>query len=103
MLKIQQDSEMDANAGSSTRNRLLAPSLIDLLDERKAVTSPQELDRLAAKYNMDPSVLESLARFVNSPSADETTVRKVVDEDGAERFLTTVRCFCLFKGSRSNF
>lgn len=93
MLKIQLDSEADANATTSTRNRLLAPTLTDLLDESKAVTSTQELDRIAAKYNMDRTVLDGLIQSVNSPTPDDTKIRKVVDEDGGERFLTTVSAF----------
>jgi len=75
ILKTQQDSETDANAANTTQNRLLAGSLIELLDERKAVRSQLELDQLASKYNIDSSILESLARFVNSPTPDDSKSR----------------------------
>lgn len=68
----------------------MAGSLIELLDERKAVRSRQELNQLASRYNMELSVLESLARFVNSPTPDASKSRKIIDQDNTERFITPV-------------
>jgi len=91
MLKTREESETEANSAEPIQNRLLAVRLIDLLDERKTATSVKDLDRLAERYDIDRSVLESLGRYVNSPSEDQATKRKVVDEDGSERVLTTAK------------
>jgi len=89
MLKTREESETNANSVKTTRNRLLASTLIELLDERKMAASEGDLDRFAARYNIDRDVLERLTRSVNSPSTDESTARKIVDEDGSERILAT--------------
>ncbi|KZT28541.1 hypothetical protein NEOLEDRAFT_1086956 [Neolentinus lepideus HHB14362 ss-1] len=85
--RSRQQSEAEA-ASHPVRNHLLAPALSDLLDDRKRVTSIQELQSLATRYGVDVDKLERLARYVNSPSADEKTRRKVVEQ---EEELTTVK------------
>jgi len=85
--RSRQQSEAEA-ASHPVRNHLLAPALSDLLDDRKRVTSIQELQSLATRYGVDVDKLERLARYVNSPSADEGTRRKVVEQ---EEELTTVK------------
>lgn len=63
--------------------------LSDLLDSRKDVASLAELQKLSKTYAIDPSLLQTLARVVNSPSIGErTTVRSV--EDGEEKVRSKV-------------
>ena len=50
------------------RNRMGASVLVSLLDERKACQSRKDLEELAHAYDIDVSVMETLARFVNAPS-----------------------------------
>ncbi|KAI0709013.1 hypothetical protein C8Q76DRAFT_625951 [Earliella scabrosa] len=77
-------SENEARSSRPTRNRLVAFSLAELLEERKYVTTPQQLENLAKKYDMDLDKLQRLAQRVNSVSVDQSTVKRWVGEDGAE-------------------
>lgn len=77
-------SEVEASSARSTHNKLVAGSLQDLLQERKSLTSRDELHKLAQRYDVDPDKLESIARFVNSPSIDEGSIKRTIGEDGAE-------------------
>ena len=70
---------------------MLAGTLHELLEERKSVTTQEELEKLASRYEIDVDKLESVARFVNSPSVDEASVRKEVDRDGVEQVKMKVR------------
>jgi len=78
-------AEQQATSAKPVRNRLGAVSLSSLLDDRKFVTSQSDLAQLAARYTVDISVLESLARFVNTPSIGEGTVVRTVGDDGQEK------------------
>jgi len=78
-------SEAEARSSRPVQNRLLASSLLDLLQERKSATSTSESELLAQKYGIDLEKLQSVARFVNSPSIDEQSVKKTVGEDGVEQ------------------
>lgn len=84
---------MDAHSARPVRNRLLAASLADLLEERKLVSTPEELKKLAEKYDIDLVKLENIARHVNSPSIDEASVVKRIDDDGSEQMKMTVGRF----------
>lgn len=69
---------------------MLAASLHELLEERKSVSSMEELNKLAKRYDIDITKLQSVARFVNSPSVAEGTVKRTVGDDGAERITWNV-------------
>ncbi|TFK55232.1 hypothetical protein OE88DRAFT_1732488 [Heliocybe sulcata] len=77
----KQQSEAEAASSQRVRNHLLAPALSDLLDQRKHITSPQELQSLADEYGVDVDKLERLARYVNSPSVDERTRSTILKGD----------------------
>ncbi|CCL99234.1 uncharacterized protein FIBRA_01249 [Fibroporia radiculosa] len=77
-------SEAEATSAKPTRNRLVAASITELLQERKSLTTQEELEKLAERYGIDVEALENLARFVNSPSVDKDSVRRTVNEDGIE-------------------
>lgn len=83
-------SEAEATPSNTTRNRLLASSLSELLDERKAVESTKDLQALANKYNIDVDKLESIAQFVTSPSVEESSHQTEVDANGEEIITMTV-------------
>jgi len=85
MLRSRDISEQQAASSTSTRNRLRAGSLFDLLEERKFAKSREEVVSMAEKYDVDKNVLERVALTVNSPSVVEGSLRKVVGEDGEER------------------
>jgi len=91
ILNTQKQSETEAQTGKTKRNHVQAPSLFDALTRLHEVKDEQTLERLAGEYNLDGRVLRELGRTVNVPTPDETTMRTVVDEDGAEVVLKTVR------------
>ncbi|CAL1704234.1 unnamed protein product [Somion occarium] len=78
-------SEAEARSTKAIRNRLLASTLIDLLNRRREVKSLDELKELADRYSIDFDKMENLARFVNSPSIDQDSIKRSVDEDGVEK------------------
>ncbi|KAI5123297.1 hypothetical protein M0805_009318 [Coniferiporia weirii] len=85
-------SEQQASSLTSTKNRMTAGVLYDLLELRKSVKSQAELSKLASRYDIDSEVLESLLAFANTPSIVEGSRRKILEEDGRERF-TTLACW----------
>lgn len=84
-------SEAEARSTKAIRNRLLASTLIDLLNRRREVKSLDELKELADRYSIDFDKMENLARFVNSPSIDQDSIKRSVDEDGVEKVKMKVR------------
>ena len=96
ILRSQQLSEQQASSSTSTRNRIVAASMIDALEERKYAMSQQDLGSIAKKYDLDVDTLENVARTVMSPSILEGSRRTIVDEkNGEERVTMTVSCILL--------
>ena len=97
LLQSRQASEAEAASHAPPRNRLLASALFDALEARKRLSvserSPEELKKLAARHNVDAEVLERLSKVVNTPSEVEGSRRKVVDEEGQERYTVLVSYF----------
>ena len=90
MFESRKLSEEQAGSYESIHNRMTAASLFDLLDARKNVRSRAELQDLAKSFNIDVALLESLARFVNTPSVGEQTSVSGV-ENGEDRIISQVR------------
>jgi len=93
------ESRAKSEASSSSglpKNQLYAFVLSDLLDKRKATKSKTELEKLCEEYGFEAEKLESLARFVNSPSIDNSTIRPAAGKSEEEGFLVTVRLFISF-------
>ena len=84
-------SEQQASSSRTTRNHLVVPALIDLLDEKKLVKTSNGLKQLAEKYNFDLEKLQCVTRYVNSPSIDAESVLRIVNDDGSERTTMKVR------------
>jgi crotonobetainyl-CoA:carnitine CoA-transferase CaiB-like acyl-CoA transferase len=75
-------------SASRTPNRLTAPTLIALLDARKTATTQKEVRQLAHAFDVDLALLESLVKYVNSPSIRPRPEEvRVEDEDD-------VSCLC---------
>ncbi|KAG0705154.1 hypothetical protein DFH29DRAFT_907784 [Suillus ampliporus] len=89
MYRSRLQSEVEASPSHSTRNRLLAASLSDLLESRKTVKSQAELQALAERYHIDVTKLTELARFINTPSIDESTIVRSSNQDGEETLTMT--------------
>ena len=90
MFQTRIRSEDEARSSRQTPNRLVAPQLVEQLEEPKYASSRKEIEDLAKKYSIDVEKLERLARHVNSVSADRDTVRRWVGEDGNENVTMTV-------------
>jgi len=91
ILNTQKQSETEAQKGETKRNHVQAPSLFDALTRLQVAKDESTVERLAGEYNLDGKVLRELGKTVNVPTPDEATARTVVDEDGAEVVLKTVR------------
>ena len=99
ILNAQKQSETEAQTGETKRNHIQAPSLFDALTRLQEAKDDQTVERLAGEYNLEGGVLRELGKIVNVPTPDETTARTVVDEDGAEVVLKTVRLICQPRGA----
>ena len=86
-------SEVEAKPSHPIRNRMLSSTLSNLLDARKSSPSRTDIETIENHYGVDVAKLESLARFVNTPSIDEGSRRKLVDENGVEVITSQVRAF----------
>lgn len=64
--------------------------LSDLLDKRKSVQTREDLAKLAAESGIAPERLERLARFVNSPSIDGSSIRPASGKSEEEGLTATV-------------
>ncbi|KAG5635131.1 hypothetical protein H0H81_012344 [Sphagnurus paluster] len=85
------ESEHEASSHVPIHNRLHAPTLSELMDKRKAAKSTQDIERLAREYGIESTKLESLSRFITSPSVHSGTAQRTVEKDGEETFTMTVR------------
>jgi hypothetical protein len=65
----QLSTQGSSNVGA-IKNRLNAQSIIALLDERKECKNRRQVEELAVAYDVDINVLDTLARWVNSPSVE---------------------------------
>jgi hypothetical protein len=91
ILNTQKQSEAKARRGERDRNNLQASSLFEALAQLQEAKDEQTMEKLAERYNLDAKVLRELGKTVNVPTPDEASARTVVDEDGAEVVLKTVR------------
>lgn len=69
----QSQSQTPSNSTSSSSSRpqdLSVQTITSLLDERKNISTLQELKDLSIAYDIDDKVLDRLFRFYNSPSID---------------------------------
>lgn len=77
-------SEIEARTFQPAKGHIFASNLSDLLEERKAVKNTQELENLAKQYEVNVSKLESLARYVTTPTVDPNSVKRILKDDGSE-------------------
>lgn len=66
---------------------------MDMLDERKAATSRDNLRKLAQKYGLDLEKLESVSKFVTSPSVVANSAATVVQQNGEQNVSTAVSSY----------
>ncbi|KAF8559528.1 hypothetical protein OG21DRAFT_1480297 [Imleria badia] len=84
-------SEAEASGLQTTKDRLLASSLTELLEARKSITGSAELEALAKQYHIDVAKLEQISRVVNTPSIDESTVVRTMGKHGEESVTMMAR------------
>ncbi|CAE6392491.1 unnamed protein product [Rhizoctonia solani] len=89
MIRAREESEQMAASNTMPTNRVLALSLSDLLDARKTAKSTQEIDEIAKSYGVNAQTLQSVSRFVNTPSVDPKNVTRIVGNDGEEKTTMT--------------
>ena len=82
--------EFEASSPYLPKNHLYSSALTELLNQRKSVHGRMDLEKLSKEFGIELDKLESLARFVTSPSVIGTTIHPV-GKDG-EGYMSTVRC-----------
>ncbi|KAF5331143.1 hypothetical protein D9619_005745 [Psilocybe cf. subviscida] len=87
--RAKSELELASATGGTSANRMYASTLSELLDRRKAARNAQELQKLCEEYGIEPSKLESLARFVSSPSINSSTIRPIAGKSEEEGFMAT--------------
>lgn len=69
---------VEEEAETPAPNRLSSQALSNLLDDRKAAATREEVEKLAKEYGMTMEVLEELGRHINAPSVSSI---KSLDEE----------------------
>ncbi|KAJ7046589.1 hypothetical protein C8F04DRAFT_1061008 [Mycena alexandri] len=86
MFNSRSQSENEAAAQNPTQNRIRAPQLSRLLDERKSIRTRREMEFLAARYGLDLEKIDAIAEFLSTPSVHENSALQI-GKDGEERTL----------------
>ncbi|KAJ3541332.1 hypothetical protein NM688_g6100 [Phlebia brevispora] len=84
-------SEVEASSAQTSHNHLLASTLTDLLEDLKYSNSRDDLAALSRRYHIDVDKIESIARFVNTPTVDPDSIVREMGEDGVEN-MTMKAC-----------
>lgn len=70
---------------ADAHNRLDAASLVALLEARRQARSPEDAQRVAARWNVDLALVDRLAAFVNPPTVGPDAV--VEDDQGQQKLV----------------
>jgi hypothetical protein len=82
--------EFEASSSHIPKNHLYSSTLTELLNQRKSAHTQKDLEKLSKEFGIELDKLESLVRFVTSPSVIGATIHSV-RKDG-ERSMSSVRC-----------
>ncbi|KAJ7343665.1 hypothetical protein DFH08DRAFT_873334 [Mycena albidolilacea] len=85
MFDSRVQSENQATASAPTQNRLQAPKLATLLDERKSIRTARDMEFLAQRFGVDLEQLDAISKFVNTPSVQANSAVRVTSKDGQEK------------------
>ena len=85
--------EFESSSPHLPKNHLYSSTLTELLNQRKSAHTQKELEKLSKEFGIELDKLESLVRFVTSPSVIGTAIHSV-GKDG-EGSMSTVRCLCI--------
>jgi hypothetical protein len=89
--------QQDATTTDVTNLRFYASQLSSAFNTRKGTATKDEMRNLADASQIQFDKLESVARFVNTPSVSKGSVRTFVDKDGNETTIAKVRVFKIAK------
>ncbi|KAJ6547374.1 hypothetical protein B0H19DRAFT_1165280 [Mycena capillaripes] len=85
MFDSRVQSEHEAAAPTATQNRVQAPKLTQLLDERKSTRTRRDMEFLAQRYGVDLEKLDAIAKFLSTPSVHQNSAVRIAGKDGQER------------------
>ncbi|XP_006458421.1 hypothetical protein AGABI2DRAFT_64139 [Agaricus bisporus var. bisporus H97] len=89
----QQQDTATTTTTDITNGRLYASQLSSALNTRKGIKTIDEMKKLSSASKISFERLESVARFVNTPSVSKGGVRTFVDKDGNESTIAKVRIY----------
>jgi len=81
--------EFEASSPHLPKNHLYSSTLTELLNQRKSVHIQKDLEKLSREFGIELDKLESLVRFVTSPSVVGTAIQSV-GKDGEGSMSTAV-------------
>lgn len=85
--------EFETSLPHLPKNHLYSSTLTELLDQRKSAHTQKDLEKLSKEFGIELDKLESLVRFVTSPSVIGTAIHSV--GKNGEGSMSTVRCLCM--------
>ena len=85
--------EFEASSRQLPKNHLYSSTLTEFLNQRKSAHTQSDLEKLSKEFGLELDKVESLVRFVTSPSVIGTSIQSV-GKDG-EGSMSTVRCLCI--------
>jgi len=81
--------EFEASFPQLPKNHLYSSTLTELLNQRKSAHTQRDIEKLSKEFGLDLDKVESLVRFVTSPSVIGTAIHSV-GKDGEESMSTAV-------------
>ncbi|KAJ7738490.1 hypothetical protein DFH07DRAFT_840984 [Mycena maculata] len=85
MFNSRVQSENEAAAPTQTLNRVQAPTLSRLLDERKSIRTRRDMEFLAQRFGLEVEKLDAIAKFLSTPSVHQNSAVRVTGESGDEK------------------
>ncbi|KAJ7470572.1 hypothetical protein FB451DRAFT_342194 [Mycena latifolia] len=85
MFNSRVQSETEADSPMPTLNRVQAPKLSRLLDERKTIRTTRDMEFLAKRFDIESEKLDAIAKFLTTPSVHQNSMVRVAGKDGEER------------------
>jgi len=83
--------EFEASSPHLPKNYLYSSTLTELLNQRKSAHTQKDLEKLSKDFGIELDKLESLVRFVTSPSVIGTAIHSVgKDGEGSMPVSTAV-------------
>ncbi|KAJ7219100.1 hypothetical protein GGX14DRAFT_589990 [Mycena pura] len=84
-------SENEAASANPPQNRVQASRLSQLLDERKSVRTARDMEFLAKRFGVDLEKLESISKFLSTPSVHANSLVRDVHKDGGDKQVMKVK------------